>query len=115
MEQKGDGEVSIPQGDPQRRYEMANWGRAEHKTSGFLKELDRDDLYAQLDTIRTYLGDLTRGLGKASNRQLGRARGLAIDTAHDAEDLMKDNLAASLILALGLGVLVGYMIRRGSE
>lgn len=43
---------------------MANWGRAEHKTSGFLKELDRDDLYAQLDTIRTYLGDLTRGLGK---------------------------------------------------
>ena len=94
---------------------MANWGRAEHKTSGFLKELDRDDLYAQLDTIRTYLGDLTRGLGKTSNRQFGRARGLAIDTVHDAEDLMKDNLAASLILALGLGVLVGYMIRRGSE
>jgi hypothetical protein len=94
---------------------MANWGKAEHKTSAFLKELDPDDLYAQLDTIRTYLRDLTRGFGKASHRQWGHARHLAIDTANDAEDLMKDNLAASLILAVGLGVLVGYMIRRGSE
>jgi hypothetical protein len=28
---------------------------------------------------------------------------------------MKDNLAASLILAAALGVVVGYLIRRGSE
>jgi hypothetical protein len=37
------------------------------------------------------------------------------DTAHDAEATMKDNLDASLILALGLGMLIGYMIRRSSE
>jgi hypothetical protein len=37
------------------------------------------------------------------------------DTAHQTEEMMKDNLAASLILAVGLGVFVGYMIRRGSE
>jgi hypothetical protein len=29
--------------------------------------------------------------------------------------MVKDNLAASLVLAVGLGVLVGYFIRRGSE
>jgi hypothetical protein len=28
---------------------------------------------------------------------------------------MKDNLAASLVLALGLGLVVGYFIRRGTE
>ena len=42
-------------------------------------------------------------------------RAYASDTAHDAEEVMKDNLAASLVLAVGLGVLVGYFIRRGSE
>jgi hypothetical protein len=29
--------------------------------------------------------------------------------------MMKDNLAASLFVALGVGVLVGYLIRRGAE
>jgi hypothetical protein len=28
---------------------------------------------------------------------------------------MKDNLAASLILAVGLGIVVGYFLRRGTE
>ena len=36
-------------------------------------------------------------------------------TAHEAEELMKDNLAASMVVALGVGVLVGYLIRRGTE
>jgi hypothetical protein len=29
--------------------------------------------------------------------------------------MMKENLSASLIVALGVGVLVGYLIRRGTE
>ena len=61
-------------------------------------------------------GDASPGaFGKIANRRWDRARELAVDTAHDTEDLMKGNLAASLILALGLGVLVGFMIRRSSE
>ena len=40
---------------------------------------------------------------------------LASGAAHEAEDLMKENLAASFVLALGLGVVVGYFIRRGTE
>ena len=65
--------------------------------------------------MRAYLKDLTGAFGKIANRQWGRARDLATETAHEAEDTMKENLAASLIVALGVGVLVGYMIRRGSE
>ena len=39
----------------------------------------------------------------------------ALDRAYEAEELMKDNLAASLVVALGVGVLVGYLIRRGTK
>jgi hypothetical protein len=91
------------------------WGKAEHKAGRFLKELDADDVYDQLDTMRDYLKELTGAFGKIAGRQLSQARHFASDTAHDAEETMKDNLGASLVLAVGLGVLVGYMIRRGTE
>ena len=39
----------------------------------------------------------------------------ASETAHEAEEAMKEHLAASLLLAVGLGVVVGYFIRRGTE
>jgi ElaB/YqjD/DUF883 family membrane-anchored ribosome-binding protein len=94
----------------------SNWGKtAESKASRFLKELEAQDLYDQLDSVRDYLGDLTTSFSKTANRRLAPARGRALDTAHEAEELMKDNLAASLVVALGVGVLVGYLIRRGTE
>jgi hypothetical protein len=34
---------------------MLNWDKAQHKGSGLLKELDKDDLYDQLDTVLSYL------------------------------------------------------------
>ena len=94
---------------------MVNWAKAEHKPGRFLRELDADDLYDQLDTIGAYLKQLTGTFGKTANRQLGRARSLAIDTAHGAEGTMKDNLAASLLIAMSLGVAVGYLIGRSSD
>ena len=92
-----------------------NWGRPEPRASRYLKELDVEDLNEQLDSVRSYLRDLTGSFGKIANRQWGRARHQALDAAEEAEELMKDHLAASLIVALGIGVLVGYMIRRGTE
>jgi hypothetical protein len=65
--------------------------------------------------LRGYIAELSSGVGKNASRQFGRARAYASDAAHDAEETMKDNLAASLVLALGLGVIVGYFIRRGTE
>ena len=91
----------------------SNWGKtAETKAGRFLKDLEAQDVYDQLDSVRDYLGDLTTSFSKIANRRVGHARGRALDTA---EELMKDNLAASLVVALSVGVLVGYLIRRGTE
>jgi hypothetical protein len=87
----------------------------ELKSGRFLKELDSEGLYDQLDTIGGYLKQLMKAFGKTADRQWGRSRDLAIDTAHDAEGTIRDNLAASLIIAVGLGVAVGYMIGGSSE
>jgi hypothetical protein len=95
---------------------MLSLTRAERKAARFAKEnLDIDELYEQLDSLRNYVQELSAGVGRDASRQFGRARAFASDAAHEAEEAMKDNLAASLILAVGLGVLVGYFLRRSTE
>jgi hypothetical protein len=94
---------------------MLSWSGTERKRGGFLKEVHVADLYDQLDTIGAYLKELTGAWGRMANRQWGLARHLVADTAHDAEQTMEDHLAASLIIAIGLGVLVGYMIGRSTK
>ena len=94
---------------------MLSLARAERKAARLVNNLDIDDLYEQIDTLRGYIAELSSGVGKNASRQFGRARAYASDAAQEAEETMKDNLAASLILAVGLGVLVGYFIRRGTE
>ena len=80
-----------------------------------LKRIDAQDLQDQLDAVRDYLRDLTGYFGKIADRQWGRARELVADTASDAEETMRANFPALLIVALGVGALVGYMIARGKE
>ena len=80
-----------------------------------LKRIDAQDLQDQLDAVRDYLRDLTGYFGKIADRQRGRARELVADTASDAEETMRANFAALLIVALGVGALVGYMIAGGKE
>jgi ElaB/YqjD/DUF883 family membrane-anchored ribosome-binding protein len=94
---------------------MLSWHRAERRTPRLLKDLDIEDLHDQLDSLRSYVNELTGTAGRSASRNYGRARDYATEAAHEAEDLMKDNLAASLVLALGLGLVVGYFIRRGTE
>ena len=80
-----------------------------------MKDIEVKDLQEQLDAVRDYLRDLKASFGKIASRQWSHARGRAVDTVQEAEGMMKDNLAASLVVALGVGVLVGYLIRRGTE
>ena len=97
---------------------MVSLARAERKAARFVRDaqdIDLDDLYDQLENLRDYVHDLSQSVGKSATRQYGRARDYASETAREAEELMKDNLAASLILALGLGLVVGYLIRRSTE
>jgi hypothetical protein len=94
---------------------MLSLARAERKAARMVNKFDIDDLYDQIDTLRGYIAELTSGAGSNAGRQLGRARDYAVDAAREAEETMKDNLAASLVLAIGLGVVVGYFLRRGTE
>jgi ElaB/YqjD/DUF883 family membrane-anchored ribosome-binding protein len=80
-----------------------------------LTGIEVKDLQEQLDAVRDYLRELTGSFGKIANRQWVHARGRATDTAQEAEEMMKDNLATSLVVALGVGVLVGYLISRGTK
>jgi ElaB/YqjD/DUF883 family membrane-anchored ribosome-binding protein len=80
-----------------------------------VKDLDIDDLYDQLEKLRDNVHQLSQRVGKGASRQYRRAREYASGAAQEAEDLMKDNLTASLILALGLGLVLGYLIRRGTD
>jgi ElaB/YqjD/DUF883 family membrane-anchored ribosome-binding protein len=80
-----------------------------------VKDLDIDDLYDQVEKLRDNVHQLSRRVGKSASRQYGRARDYTLEAAQEAEDLMKDNFTASLILALGLGLVVGYFIRRSTD
>jgi ElaB/YqjD/DUF883 family membrane-anchored ribosome-binding protein len=85
------------------------------KAARFVRDVNVDDLRDQLDGLRDYVSELSTSVGSTANRRMKQARRAASDAAYDAEELMKDNLGASLVLAAALGVVVGYLIRRGSE
>src|SRR5262249_12927466 len=76
-----------------------------------VKDIDIDDLYDQLEKLRDNVHQLSHRVGKSASRQYRRTRDYASEAAQEAEELMKDNLAASLVLALGIGLIVGYFIR----
>ena len=69
----------------------------------------------QLDAVRDYLRELTSSFSKIANRQWRSTRDRALDTAQETEEIMKDNLAASLVVALGIGVLMGYLIHLSTD
>jgi len=95
---------------------MLGLARTERKASRFVKDnVDLAELYDQISTLRDYVTELTSSAGRGASRQFGRARDFTSEAAHEAQETMKDNLAASLILAVGLGIVVGYFIRRGTE
>ncbi|MFD0988228.1 hypothetical protein [Methyloligella solikamskensis] len=89
---------------------MLGWN--DRKSSRYL---DPEDLYDQLDSMRSYLGDLTRTVSKNTKSGASSAKSYVSHTADDAEELMRDNLAASMLLAVGVGVVVGYFLGRGGE
>ena len=97
---------------------MVSLARSERKAARLVrgaKDIDLDDLYDHLENLRDYVHELSQNVGKSASRQYARARAYTSETAQEAEELMKENLAASLILALGLGLVVGYLIRRSTE
>jgi hypothetical protein len=98
-----------------QRLEFAGVRQRTGKASKLASDTDINDLYDQLDNLRAYLRELSADLGKNAGRQFGRASAYASNTVREAEEAMKDNLAVSLVVAVGLGLVLGYLIRGGSE
>lgn len=95
---------------------MLNWAGAERKAARLLKRnIDIDDVYGELESLRDSVQALSTRAGQSASRGYARTRDFATDAWDDPEGAMKDNLAASLLLAAGLGLVVGYFIRRGTE
>jgi ElaB/YqjD/DUF883 family membrane-anchored ribosome-binding protein len=69
----------------------------------------------QLDAVRDYLQELASSFSKIANRQWRNTRDRTLDTVEGTSEIMKENPAASLVMALGVGLLIGYLIRRGTD
>ena len=70
------------------------WG-LERKPSRFARDLDLGDVHDQLDALRGFVQELSQSVGHEASSSYGRARALAAEAARDAEETMKDNLAAA--------------------
>jgi ElaB/YqjD/DUF883 family membrane-anchored ribosome-binding protein len=80
-----------------------------------LHATDINDIAQTLATAAAYLGQLTQSVRKRTNRQLDRAREALSDAAQDARDNLKDNVMVSLVLAAGVGLVIGYLFGRSSR
>jgi len=95
---------------------MISWAGAERKAARLLKgNLDVEDVYDELATLRDSVRALSARAGQSASRRYDRARDSAAETWDEAEEVMKDHFAASLLLAVGFGLVIGYLVRRGTE
>ena len=92
---------------------MANWIKAARSES--LRATDIDDIAQGLSAAAAYLGQLTHVVGERTNKTFDQARDVVSDAAHDAHETLRDNVLASLVLAAGVGLVIGYLIGRGSD
>ncbi len=83
-------------------------GLSEPKPSRYV---DPEELYEQLAHLRGQLRELSEHAGKLAGSRSRQARTYAAERIDDAEEVVKDNMAASMLLALGLGLLVGYFLK----
>ena len=92
---------------------MSSWIDFERAKS--LRPTDITDIAQQLSAASAYLGQLTESFGKRANSQLDRARAALSDAAHDTHENLRENVVVSLVLAAGVGLVVGYLIGRSAD
>jgi ElaB/YqjD/DUF883 family membrane-anchored ribosome-binding protein len=74
--------------------------------------LDTYELTQQIAEIRADLQSLTSTVGRIANKQLGRAQDKVTETANQVEDAIRQNPLSAVLIALGLGYLLGVFTRR---
>lgn len=90
---------------------MALFGDAPRRARRYA-ESTGEDVLEQIETALGQLSHLSDSFGKRGRSQLSRAQHLASGAADQAEDTIRGNLVASLIVALGLGVMIGFLLPR---
>ena len=73
---------------------------------------DTEDLAKQIDAIRADMQNLTSTVSKIANKQMSRAQDKAMETAQEAEEVIKRNPLQAVAIAAGLGFLFGVFTRR---
>jgi ElaB/YqjD/DUF883 family membrane-anchored ribosome-binding protein len=86
---------------------MTSRGNWDRETDRLLKRIDIPDLSDQLDVVRDYLQELASLISKIANRRWRKARERTLDTVEGTSEIMRDNPAASLVMALGVGLVIG--------
>jgi len=92
---------------------MGSWLDFDRSKSS--RSVDFSDIAEQLSAAASYLGQLTQNFGKRTNARLDRARDVLSDAALDAEENLRDHVVVSLVVAAGVGLVVGYLFGRGSN
>ena len=83
---------------------MTSRGNWDRETGRLLKRIDIPDLSDQLDVVRDYLQELASSISKIANRRWRKARERTLDTVEGTSEIMRNNPAASLVMALGVGL-----------
>jgi ElaB/YqjD/DUF883 family membrane-anchored ribosome-binding protein len=94
---------------------MTSRGNWNGETGSLLKRIDISELSDQIDVVRDYLQELASSFSSIANRRWRNARERTLDTVEGTSEIMRDNPAAPLVMALGVGLLIGYLIRRGTD
>jgi ElaB/YqjD/DUF883 family membrane-anchored ribosome-binding protein len=71
-----------------------------------------DKLYDQVETLQSELKTLSSKVARIADEGLSRARESVVDTVQDAERAVKSNPFSAIGIAVGVGFLLGILLRR---
>ena len=74
--------------------------------------LDSYELVEQIAQIRVDLQNLSSLVGRIADQQLGRAQDAAMDAANQVVATIRQNPTSAVAIAVGLGFLFGFVMRR---
>jgi uncharacterized protein YjbJ (UPF0337 family) len=94
----------------QERYGYAR-ERARREIEDWFRSME-SNLAEQIETLRSGIQGLASTVDRIAKEQMPRARVSAIEAVNEAEEAVKRNPLSALVIALGLGFLIGVLTRR---
>jgi uncharacterized protein YjbJ (UPF0337 family) len=105
-----DGRRDQLEGMIQERYGYAK-ERARKEIDEWYRAME-SDLAEQIETLRSGIQSLASTVERIAEEQLPHARSKAREVLNEAEDALKRNPLAVVAIVLGLGFLIGVIMRR---